>query len=178
TFEQDQQKPIELPARPCPQGPARPVYQRTSNGTAMLLRFPATLDRNQVARCRQFLETAPWAPGDPALGPGAGKVKNNVQVPEDHPTSRELSEMVTRAAMAQMRFQMAALPIRLRPPQFSRYGGGQFYDTHVDSAFMSVKGVAAPVRADLSATVFLSEPQDYDGGELTLEDHGSAQSIK
>jgi PKHD-type hydroxylase len=142
----------------------------------MLLHIPNVLSAAQVAECRKALEAPEWADGKATAGYLSSPVKNNVQLPEGHPVARKLGGMILDVLDMNQLFISAALPLKVVPPLFNRYSGGQSYGGHIDGAVRPVFGTPHRVRTDLSATLFLSEPQDYDGGELVIEESG--QRIK
>jgi PKHD-type hydroxylase len=146
----------------------------------MLLPIPQVLNSEQVAHCRARLEAADWADGRITAGHQSAKAKDNAQLPEDSELSRELGSLVLDALSRNSTFFSAALPQRVFPPLFNRYAGGQSFDYHVDNAIRYDRsgGRAEPVRTDLSATLFLSAPEDYDGGELVIEDTFGTQQVK
>ena len=144
----------------------------------MLIRIPDVLDAAQLAAARRMLEEAPWVDGKVTAGPQAAKAKDNMQIPEDHPAARQLGDMILRALGANPLFIAAALPHRIFPPLFNRYSGGQSFGTHVDNAIRQVGGTQLRIRTDISATLFLSAPDEYDGGELCVEDIYGIQKVK
>jgi len=146
----------------------------------MLLSIPDVLTTEQVAHCRQRLQQAGWADGRITAGHQSAKAKDNLQLPEDSEVARELGALVRDAAQANSTFFSAALPRRIYPPLFNCYRDGQSFGFHVDNAvrYDRSAGAAQPVRTDLSATLFLSDPQDYDGGELVIEDTYGMQQVK
>ena len=146
----------------------------------MLLPIPQVLTPGQVSHCRARLAEAAWADGRITAGHQSAKAKDNAQLPEDDPVARELGALVLEALSRNATFFSAALPQRIYPPLFNRYAGGQSFGFHVDNAvrYDRSRGGADPVRTDLSATLFLSSPEDYDGGELVIEDTYGVQRIK
>lgn len=144
----------------------------------MLVHIPAVLTAAQLAECRAALAGAEWVDGRATAGPRAAKAKDNMQVPEGHPVSRKLGGLILKALEQNALFVTAALPHKVYPPLFNRYQGGQSYATHVDGAIRDVHGTPHRVRTDLSATLFLSAPDEYDGGELVIEDTYGAHKIK
>ena len=146
----------------------------------MLLPIPQVLTPETVAHCRARLAEAAWADGRITAGHQSAKAKDNAQLPEDDPVARELGALVLEALSRNATFFSAALPQRIYPPLFNRYAGGQSFGFHVDNAvrYDRSRGGADPVRTDLSATLFLSSPEDYDGGELVIEDTYGVQRIK
>jgi PKHD-type hydroxylase len=144
----------------------------------MLLQIPEVLPRDQVAQARQLLDSAEWIDGKDTAGHQSARAKDNLQLPEDHPVGRQLGEMILSALQRNPLFISAALPLRVFPPLFNRYEGGQSFGNHVDNAIRQVTGTAARIRTDLSATLFLAEPSEYDGGELMVEDTYGVHSVK
>lgn len=146
----------------------------------MLLHIPDVLTAEQVAHARAKLDAADWADGRITAGHQSAKAKDNAQLPEGSPVARELGAMVLDALSRNSTFFSAALPKRIYPPLFNRYSGGQSFGYHVDNAvrYDRSQGGAEPVRTDLSATLFLSGPDEYDGGELIIEDTFGTQSVK
>ena len=146
----------------------------------MLLHIPDILSAEQVASARALLDTADWADGRVTAGYQSAKAKDNAQLPEDSPAARQLGAVVLEALSRNSTFFSAALPKRIYPPLFNRYTSGQSFGFHVDNAvrYDRSRGQAEAIRTDLSATLFLTSPQDYDGGELIIEDTYGTQSIK
>jgi PKHD-type hydroxylase len=146
----------------------------------MLLQVPQVLTAEQVAHCRARLAQAGWADGRITAGYQSAQAKDNTQLPENDPVARELGALVLEALARNSTFFSAALPQRIYPPLFNRYSGGQSFGFHVDNAvrYDRSSGGAEPVRTDLSATLFLSAPEDYDGGELIIEDTYGVQQVK
>ena len=146
----------------------------------MLLHIPDVLTAEQVAHARAKLDAADWADGRITAGHQSAKAKDNAQLPEGSPVARELGAMVLDALSRNSTFFSAALPKRIYPPLFNRYSGGQSFGYHVDNAvrYDRSQGGAEPVRTDLSATLFLSGPDEYEGGELIIEDTFGTQSVK
>ena len=146
----------------------------------MLLQIPQVLTPDQVALCRDRLAGAAWADGRITAGHQSAQAKDNAQLPETDPVARELGAIVLDALARNPTFFSAALPQRVYPPLFNRYAGGQAFGFHVDNAvrYDRSRGGAEPVRTDLSATLFLSAPSEYDGGELLIEDTYGVQRVK
>lgn len=144
----------------------------------MLLTIPAVLTPEQVAHCRDRLDRADWHDGRLTAGPQSARVKANLQLPETDPTARELSDLVLRALERSPDFLAAALPRHVYPPLFNRYVPGMSFGAHVDNAIRQVPGTAHRLRTDVSATLFLSAPEDYDGGDLVVEDTYGTHSVK
>ncbi len=144
----------------------------------MLLEIPGVLAAEQVATARQMLDAAAWVDGRVTAGHQSARAKENMQLPEDHPTSRQLGDMILAALQRNSLFISAALPLRVFPPLFNRYQGGQSFANHVDNAIRQLPGSGMRIRTDLSATLFLAEPEEYDGGELMVEDTYGVHSVK
>ncbi len=143
----------------------------------MLLQIPDVLTAEQVAHARRLLDAADWVDGRVTAGHQSAQVKDNQQLPEDHPVARELGDMIGKSLTANPLFLSAALPLRVFPPLFNRYRGGQSFGNHVDNAIRQAAG-GARLRTDVSATLFLAEPSEYDGGELLVEDTYGVHSVK
>jgi PKHD-type hydroxylase len=144
----------------------------------MLLQIPDVLSRDQVAQFRQKLDAADWVDGKVTAGHQSAKAKDNLQLPENTPVARELGDAVLSALARSPLFMSAALPLRVFPPLFNCYRGGQSFGTHVDNAIRPVTGTGMQIRTDLSATLFLADPGEYDGGELTVEDTYGLHKVK
>ena len=146
----------------------------------MLLNIPDVLNTEQVAAFRARLDAADWADGRATAGYQSAKAKDNAQLPEDSAVARELGAVVLDALSRNSTFFSAALPKRVYPPLFNHYAGGQSFGFHVDNAvrYDRSRGSVEPVRTDLSATLFLSSPEEYDGGELVIEDTYGTHNIK
>lgn len=142
----------------------------------MLLHIPEVFTKAEVKALRRTLDAGPWADGNMTSGHQSASAKRNQQLPEDSAQAREVSALVVQALNANPMFVSAALPHTIFPPLFNRYEGGDEFGTHVDNAIRQRDGHR--IRSDLSATLFLSEPEDYDGGELIIEEMYGAQSIK
>jgi PKHD-type hydroxylase len=144
----------------------------------VLLAIPDVLTSEQVAHARQLLDKAEWVDGRVTAGHQSARSKDNMQLPEHHPAAQELGEMVLNALGQNALFISAALPQRVFPPLFNRYLGGQSFGTHVDNAIRQVTGTSHRIRTDLSATLFFAQPDEYDGGELVVEDTYGTHSVK
>ena len=144
----------------------------------MLLHIPRVLTESQIARGRPLLEQAKWVDGRATAGHLSARAKHNLQVAEGTPEARELGEAVVTALERTPLFMSAALPLRVFPPLFNRYEPGMTFGAHVDNAIRQVAGSPLRVRADLSATLFLSAPEEYDGGDLVVDDTYGAHSVK
>ena len=142
----------------------------------MLVKVESVLTKEEVAHCRSVLEGTQWVDGKITAGAQSALAKHNLQVPEDAPQARALGEIVLRALARSQAFNSAAVPFRVFPPLFNRYDVGMKFGAHVDNAIRFIAGPNIRVRTDLSATLFLTEPDDYDGGELVIEDtYGDAE---
>jgi PKHD-type hydroxylase len=144
----------------------------------MLLHIERVLTEGQVARCRALLEEAKWVDGRETSGHLAARVKHNRQVDEATPEAREMGNIIITALERTPLFMAAALPLRVFPPLFNRYEAGMAFGNHVDNAIREVATSAARVRTDLSATLFLSPREEYDGGELVVDDTYGAHQVK
>ncbi|MGE4056839.1 MAG: Fe2+-dependent dioxygenase [Vicinamibacterales bacterium] len=144
----------------------------------MLVHIPQVLSTDQVSEARAKLDAAEWADGSVTAGFQSVRVKHNLQLPEQHPLSEELGDVILTALQRQPLFLSAALPFRVFPPLFNRYEGGGSFGNHVDNAIRQRSGTGHRIRTDLSATLFLSEPQEYEGGELLVEDTYGVHSVK
>jgi PKHD-type hydroxylase len=144
----------------------------------MLLSIPNVLTTEQVAEARQLLESAEWVDGKVTAGYQSARAKDNVQIPEGHPAAKQVGEMIIKALGQNPLFLAAALPRQVFPPLFNRYSGGQSFGTHVDNAIRQVTGTSHRIRTDLSATLFFAAPEEYDGGELCVEDAYGVKSVK
>jgi PKHD-type hydroxylase len=136
------------------------------------------LSTEQLAYARAVLDKADWVDGVVTAGHQSARAKDNMQVPADHPVARELGEMILSALNANLHFISAALPHKIFPPLFNRYEGGQAFGNHIDNAIRQVSGTPHRVRTDLSATLFLASPEEYDGGELLVEDTYGVHKVK
>jgi PKHD-type hydroxylase len=144
----------------------------------MLLQIPEVLSAEQVAHCRNRLAAVEWVDGKVTAGHQSARAKDNMQLPEDHPAAHELGGLIIAALERHPLFMAAALPLKVFPPLFNRYLGGQSFGAHVDNAIRQVTGTPHRVRTDLSATLFLSSPDEYEGGELQIEDTYGVHSVK
>ena len=144
----------------------------------MLLQIPDVISTEQVAQARQMLDASHWVDGRVTAGHQSALAKHNLQLPEEHPVARQLGEMILGALQRNSLFIAAALPLRVFPPLFNRYEAGQSFGNHVDNAIRQVAGTTVRIRTDLSATLFLAEPDEYDGGELLVEDTYGVHSVK
>ena len=144
----------------------------------MLIRIEKVLTADQLAECRRALAEAEWTDGRATAGYQSARVKDNMQVPETHPTARRLGDMILTVLERHPLFMAAALPQKVVPPLFNLYRGGQSYGNHIDGAIRPIAGTPHRVRTDLSATLFLTPPEDYDGGELVIEHGYGVERVK
>jgi PKHD-type hydroxylase len=144
----------------------------------MLIAIPDVLDAAGVARVRALIDPADWVDGNVTSGPQAALAKRNRQLPEDGAAAREAGGLVLDALGRSPLFVAAALPLKVFPPLFNRYAGGQDFGLHVDNAIRMKRGTDFRIRSDLSATLFLEDPAAYDGGELVIEDQFGPQVVK
>jgi PKHD-type hydroxylase len=144
----------------------------------MLLHVPDVLSAAEVQHCRRVLAAAEWVDGAVTAGFQSTQVKHNAQIPEGSPAARELGEVVVSGLNKSPLFASAALPARIFPPLFNRYEVGQSFGNHVDNAIRVVRGTGERLRTDVSATLFLSSPDEYDGGELVVDDAYGHHSVK
>lgn len=144
----------------------------------MLIHIPEILGKQQVAEFRAALAAADWTDGRATVGVQGAQVKNNRQLPVDSPVARQLGEIILKALYANPLFMSAALPLRIVPPLFNAYAGGEHYGFHVDGAIRLVPGSNMSLRTDVSSTLFLSEPDEYEGGELIVQDTYGSHEVK
>ncbi len=144
----------------------------------MPLTIPAVLTAEQIGECRRALMQADWSDGRVSAGAQALKVKRNLQLPSNAPVAITQGKLILEALSRNPLFIAAALPLKVLPPGFNRYESEAHYGRHVDNAVLSMPGTHARLRTDLSATLFLSDPSDYDGGELVIEHQGVSHSVK
>ncbi|MCR6654362.1 MAG: Fe2+-dependent dioxygenase [Opitutus sp.] len=144
----------------------------------MILAIPDVLKPEQLAEARRLLEAAEWVDGKVTAGHQGARVKDNQQIPAEHPVARQVGEMLLRALSQNALFMSAALPLHILPPMFNRYSGGQQFGTHVDGSIRQIPGTPHRIRTDVSCTFFFAGPEEYDGGELVIEDTYGAKSVK
>jgi PKHD-type hydroxylase len=143
-----------------------------------MIELATVLDMAQVAQAGAMLDAADWVDGRATAGHQSAQVKHNRQLPEGSPAARQLGDLVLGALERHPLFLTAALPSRVFPPLFNRYEGGEHFGSHVDNAIRQVTGTGLRIRTDLSCTLFLSNPGEYDGGELVVEDHYAERRVK
>jgi len=145
----------------------------------MLLQIPDVFTPDELARCRSLVESAEWADGNITAGTQSAKAKNNRQLPEDGEAARAARTLVLDALSRSALFFTAALPRKIYPPLFNRYGGeANAFGNHIDNSVRTHAASGNHVRTDLSATLFLAGPDEYDGGELVIEDTFGSKSVK
>jgi PKHD-type hydroxylase len=144
----------------------------------MLICVPDVLSKAEVADFRAAMDAADWEDGRSTAGAQSARVKKNEQLPPNSNIARQLGEAVVRALVANPLFVSAAIPKQIFPPLFNRYGVGQHFGIHVDNAVRGDHLSGARIRTDLSVTLFLSEPEEYDGGELIVEDYYGSHRVK
>jgi PKHD-type hydroxylase len=144
----------------------------------MLIAIPDVLDAAALARVRGLIDAGEWVDGNVTSGPQSALAKRNRQLPEDSDAAREAGGLVLDALGRSPLFVAAALPLKVFPPLFNRYEGGDDFGLHVDNAIRIRRGTDFRIRSDLSATLFLEEPDAYDGGELVIEDQFGPQVVK
>lgn len=144
----------------------------------MIHAIPDVLTPGQVAEARALLEAADWVDGKTTAGHQAAQVKDNQQLPVSSPAARQVGAMILQALATNAHFTAAALPLHILPPMFNRYAGGQHFGSHVDGSIRQIPGTGQRLRTDLSCTLFFANPEDYEGGELIIEDTYGSQSVK
>ena len=140
--------------------------------------IPNVLSKEQVAEFRQMMETANWVGGKVTAGTLSASVKQNQQLSEQDPLTHHLSELVIQAIWKNPVFQAAALPCQIIPPLFNRYDEHESFGFHVDNSIRLIRGTAQQMRTDLSCTLFLSEPEEYEGADLVIEDTYGYHEVK
>ena len=144
----------------------------------MLIVIPKVFPKPQLQALRAKLDAAEWVDGRVTAGHQSALAKSNSQIPETHPVAREVGELILGALGSHPLFRSAALPLKVFPPLFNRYSGGQTFGTHVDNSIRTHAASGGRIRTDLSCTLFFSEPKEYDGGELVIEDTYGSNSVK
>jgi PKHD-type hydroxylase len=143
-----------------------------------MIQVPGVLASQDLALIRRLIDSAEWVDGNVTSGPQAALAKRNRQLPEDSKAARRAGELVLEALGRSLLFMAAALPAKIWPPLFNRYGVGEQFAMHVDNAVRLGRGGAERLRSDLSATLFLADPASYDDGELVVEDTYGAHEVK
>lgn len=144
----------------------------------MLVQIPSVFTPEAVTECRDLLEASRWIDGNATAGHQSRLAKRNRQLAEDDPTAIKIGGRILSALQADPLFVSAALPLKVFPPLFNRYEGGENFGTHVDNAIRRSRVSGGQIRTDLSATLFFSDPDEYEGGELVVEDTYGVQRIK
>lgn len=144
----------------------------------MMLRIPGVLTKQQVTQCRHLIDAADWVDGNVTAGHQSALAKRNMQLPEGSPAALQAGDMILNALERSPLFISAALPLKVFPPLFNRYGGGESFGNHVDNAIRPLAGSDFRIRTDLSCTLFLAEPEEYEGGELVVEDTYGEHRVK
>jgi PKHD-type hydroxylase len=144
----------------------------------MLLQIADVLTPEQLRGYRELLESADWVDGKVTAGHQSSRTKDNIQIPETHPAAKEVGEAIVRELQQNSLFISAALPLRVFPPLFNRYSGGQSFGSHVDNAIRHSTLTGGRIRTDLSATLFFTGPEEYDGGELVIDDTYGVHRVK
>ena len=145
----------------------------------MLIQIPDVLSADEIATFRETLERAAWQDGRETAGDQAATVKNNLQIPAEAAGARDLGDRILHALARNPIYTAAALPLRVLPPMFNRYDPGMTFGAHTDNAIRTVPGSGGMrMRADVSTTIFLTDPGDYDGGELVVEDTYGTHAVK
>jgi PKHD-type hydroxylase len=143
-----------------------------------MLHIPGVLSREQVIEIRRRLDASDWIDGKQTVGEQGAQVKRNRQLPEHSPLSQELGSVVLAALKRNPLFFAAALPLRIVPPLFNCYAGGEHYGLHVDGSVRPVPDATYSLRTDVSSTLFLCEPDEYEGGELEVVDTYGTHEVK
>lgn len=144
----------------------------------MLITIARIFNKDEVAEARRQLLASEWVDGRVTAGYQAQEVKRNAQIAEGSTAHKVVGELVLKGLARSPRFMSAALPLRVFPPMFNRYAGGQTFGTHVDTAIRQDVRTGQRIRTDISATLFLTGPEEYDGGELVVEDSYGTHSVK
>lgn len=144
----------------------------------MMLPIPDVLDKAGVARIRSIIDAGAWADGNATSGHQSALAKKNEQLPEDGQAAKEAGRLILDALGRSPLFIAAALPLKIYPPLFNRYQGGEAFGIHIDNAVRIHRASEFRVRTDLSCTLFLEEPDAYEGGELIVEDNFGANKVK
>jgi PKHD-type hydroxylase len=144
----------------------------------MMISVPDLLTEAELSDIRGIIDAAEWIDGNATSGPQSALAKHNEQLPEDSEAAKRAGRIILEALGRSSLFVAATLPLKVYPPLFNRYGEGQEFGTHVDNAIRIKRGSDFRIRSDLSITLFLEAPENYDGGELQIEDHFGAQQVK
>ncbi|MFT3991538.1 MAG: Fe2+-dependent dioxygenase [Luteolibacter sp.] len=144
----------------------------------MILHIPDVLTPEETKQARAMLDATDWVDGKTTAGHTAARVKNNAQLSSDNPVAKQIGELIIHKLSTNPLFMSAALPLHFLPPMFNYYGGGQHYGNHIDGAIRQIPGTGQRIRTDMSCTLFFAGPEEYDGGELIIEDTYGNQSVK
>lgn len=144
----------------------------------MIHHIPQVLSKEQVQYFRSEMDKIDWVNGKVTAGTLSATVKQNQQLPEDHPITHQLSNIILEALGQHPLFMSAALPLDIIPPLFNRYENQESFGFHVDNSIRRIRGTHDRLRTDLSCTLFLSEPEEYEGGELVIEDTYGFHEVK
>jgi PKHD-type hydroxylase len=144
----------------------------------MLVCVPDVLSKQEVAEFRSIMDAAPWEDGRSTAGAQSALVKKNEQLPPNGEVARALGQRIVKALTANPLFISAAIPLHIFPPLFNRYGPGHHFGIHVDNAVRGDPMTGLRIRTDMSVTLFLSEPDEYDGAELIVEDYYGSHEVK
>ena len=144
----------------------------------MLITIPSVLSKDEVNQVRAHLDAADWEDGSTTAGPQSIEVKRNQQLPAASDAAQTLGKFILQKLTADPLFISAALPARILPPMFNKYEQAETFGSHIDNAIRVNPLTQERLRTDLSMTLFLSAPEDYDGGELVIEDHYGTQTVK
>ncbi|BBC72350.1 PKHD-type hydroxylase [Altererythrobacter sp. B11] len=143
-----------------------------------MMKIESVIDKAEVARFREIIDAGPWVDGNETSGHQSRLAKRNRQLKQNCDAAAEAGQMVLNAIGRTPEFIAAALPLKVFPPLFNRYEGGETFGNHVDNSVRQVKGTDFRIRSDLSCTLFLAEPEDYEGGELVVEDLFGEHRVK
>jgi len=144
----------------------------------MIHHIPNVLSKEQVLHFKNTMQSSEWINGQITTGSLSAKVKHNQQLPENHPLTQQLGHIILEALGQNALFLSAALPLKILPPYFNRYENNESFGFHVDNSIRNIRGTQQQIRTDLSCTIFLSEPEEYEGGELVIEDTYGYHEIK
>lgn len=144
----------------------------------MLIHIPHVLTAEELREVRAIIEAEAWIDGKQTAGDQAAKAKYNLQIPEGSPAGMKAGDIILKALGRNPTFNSTAIPLRVLPPLFNRYDAGMKFDAHVDGAIRVVPHAGIRMRADVSSTLFLTDPADYDGGELVIEDTYGSHEVK
>src|ERR1700743_254739 len=144
----------------------------------MLIQIPEVLTQEEVVQFRKELDNTNWIDGKATAGYQSARIKENMQLPENSPVAISLGQRIVQALQNNPLFISAALPAKIFPPLFNRYDGGHSFGNHVDNSIRRIPMTGEQIRTDLSCTLFLSSPEEYDGGELIMDDTYGAHSVK